>query len=129
MNNVNKFIFLTSALLLTGCFGFMDRLVESEHTTAVIKNNQVCAISPLQPNQRIIAVQIKSNKSNILREIFADKPIYVAKGDCLPLFNITPQPGLRYSIAWDIRTPNKYAHLVETRFSITIDSSGNLKIQ
>lgn len=128
MNNINKYILLIPVFLLTGCPGPMDRMMSREYTTAIIKNNQVCVISPLQPNQRIIAVEINSNKSNILREIFIKNPIYVAKGECLPLLNITPQPGLQYSISWNISVPNADAYLVTSHFSITKDHAGTLQI-
>lgn len=126
---MNKYILLVAVFLLSGCPGPMDRLVSREYATTVIKNNQVCVISPLRPDEQITAVEISSSKSNLLFETFADKPIYIAKGECLPLFNIIPQPGLRHSIYWTVISPKADFHLVETRFSVTVDNSGNLKLQ
>ena len=46
--------------LLTGCPGPGDRMVDRESTTALIKDNQVCVLSPLEPQERITAIQINS---------------------------------------------------------------------
>lgn len=54
--------------LLTGCPGPGDRMVERKSTTAFIKDKQVCVVSPLEPQERITAIQINSDKSNSLHK-------------------------------------------------------------
>lgn len=51
--------------LLTGCPGPGDRMVERESTTAFIKDKQVCVVSPLEPQERITAIQINSDKATL----------------------------------------------------------------
>jgi hypothetical protein len=75
----NKML-LGVVFLLTGCPGPGDRMVDRESTTALIKDNQVCVLSPLEPQERITAIQIKSDNSDSLHKIFDDKPVYVPKG-------------------------------------------------
>ncbi|MDF7680919.1 hypothetical protein PT300_10145 [Enterobacteriaceae bacterium ESL0689] len=125
---MKKYSLFIALFLLTGCPGPGDRMVASEHATAIIKDNQVCVISPLQPSERITAVQIYSHKSSLLINFFDDKPIYVTKGQCLPLFNLIPQPGLYYFIYWNISAPKVADHLVESSFSVSVDSAGQLQI-
>ncbi len=82
--------------ILTGCHGHGDRMVDRESSTALIKDNQVCVVSPLEPQERITAIQINSDNSDSLHKIFDDKPVYVQKGGCLPVFGFkfTPESGI-----------------------------------
>lgn len=128
MNAIRKCFFVAVAFLLSGCPGPGDRMISREFTTVTIKDNHVCVISPLNPDEKITAVQINSNKSSYLHRIFNDSPIYVAKGECLPLFGVHLEPGQHYSIAWDIESGKASTHLVMLEFSITVDSSGEVTI-
>ncbi len=128
MKTIKKCILLIAVLLLSGCPGPGDRMVERESTTAIIKNNNVCVVSPLNQNEKITAVQINSDKSSLLHKIFDDSPIYVAKGECLPLFGVTFEPGQRYTMAYNVDSGNTASHLVMSEFSITVDSSGKIKL-
>ncbi len=92
-----------------------------------IQDNHVCVVSPLKPQERITAIQINSDKSNSLHKIFDDKPVYAAKGECLPLFGFKFTSGDRYSIAYDIKSEKSDSHLVTAEFSIAIDD-GVIKI-
>ena len=85
LNMKNKML-LGVVFILTGCPGPGDRMVDRESTTAFIKDNQVCVVSPLEPQERITAIQINSDTSDSLHKIFDDKPVYVPKGECLPVF-------------------------------------------
>jgi len=87
----NKML-LGVVFLLTGCPGPGDRMVDRESTTAFIKDNQVCVVSPLEPQERITAIQINSDNSDSLHNIFDDKPVYVPKGECLPVFGFKFTP-------------------------------------
>ena len=69
-------ILLGVVFLLTGCPGPGDRMVDRESTTALIKDNQVCVVSPLEPQERITAIQINSDNSDSLHKIFDDKPVF-----------------------------------------------------
>ena len=64
----NKML-LGVVFLLTGCPGPGDRMVDRESTTAFIKDNQVCVVSPLEPQERITAIQINSDNSDSLHNI------------------------------------------------------------
>lgn len=102
--------------LLTGCPGPGDRMVERESTTAFIKDKQVCVVSPLEPQERITAIQINSEKSNFLHKVFDDKPVYVPKGECLPVFRFKFITGERYYFSYDVQSDKSMSHLVTADF-------------
>jgi hypothetical protein len=108
---------LAVVFLLTGCPGPGDRVVDRESTTAFIKDNHVCVISPLEPQERITAIQINSDKSDSLHKIFDDKPVYVPKGECLPVFGFKFTSGERYTFAYDVQSEKLESHLVTAEFS------------
>jgi len=108
---------LGAVFLLTGCPGPGDRMVERESTTAFIKDNQVCVVSPLEPQERITAIQINSDKSNSLLTVFDDKPVYVPKGECLPVFGFKFTTGECYYFAYDVQSDKSASHLVTADFS------------
>lgn len=112
----NKML-LGVVFLLTGCPGPGDRMVDRESTTALIKDNQVCVVSPLEPQERITAVQINSDNSGSLHTIFDDKPVYVPKGECLPLFGFKFTSGERYSFAYDVQSDKSASHLITADFT------------
>lgn len=97
--------------------GHSDRMVNRESTTAFIKDNQVCVVSPLEPQERITAIQINSDNSDSLHNIFDDKPVYVPKGECLPVFGFKFTHGERYNFAYDVQSAKSGAYLVTAEFS------------
>jgi hypothetical protein len=114
---MKKSMLLASVILLTGCPGPGDRMVDRESTTALIKENHVCVVSPLKPQERITAIQINSDKSVPFHKTFDDKPVYVPKGECLPVFGFKFTPGERYSFAYDVQSDKSESHLVTAEFS------------
>lgn len=108
---------LAVIFLLTGCPGPGDRMVDRESTTAFIKDNNVCVVSLLEPQERITAIQISSDKSDSLHKIFDDNPVYVPKGECLPLFGFKFTSGERYSFAYDVQSDKSESHLITADFS------------
>ena len=103
--------------LLTGCPGPGDRMVERKSTTILIKNNHVCVVSPLEPQERITAIQISSDNSDSLHKIFDNKPVYVPKGNCLPVFGFKFTNGERYNFAYDVQSDKSESHLITAEFS------------
>jgi len=114
---MKNMIMLGVVFLLTGCPGPGDRMVERESTTAFIKDKQVCVVSPLEPQERITAIQINSDKGNSLHKVFDDKPVYIPKGECLPVFGFKFTTGERYYFAYDIQSDKSISHLVTADFS------------
>ncbi|ARD62754.1 hypothetical protein Y71_23610 [Kosakonia radicincitans DSM 16656] len=112
----NKML-LGVVFLLMGCPGPGDRMVGRESTTAFIKNNQVCVVSPLEPQERITAIQINSDNSDSLHKIFDDKPVYVPKGECLPVFGFKFTSGERYNFAYDVQSDKSGSHLITAELS------------
>ncbi|MBT0724168.1 hypothetical protein HH682_06895 [Rosenbergiella sp. S61] len=109
---------LAVVFLLTGCPGSSDRMVERESTAVLIKDNQVCVVSPLEPQERITAIQINSdNSDDSLHKIFDDKPVYIPKGECLPVFGLRFKSGKRYNFAYDVQSDKLESHLVTAEFS------------
>ncbi|PEI03839.1 hypothetical protein CRM79_11710 [Pantoea agglomerans] len=110
-------MWLGAIFLLTGCPGPGDRMAERESATAFLKYNQVCVLSPLAPQERITAIQINSDKSNSLHKVFDDKPVYVPKGECLPVFGFKFTTEDRYYFAYDVQSDKSVSHLVTADFS------------
>ncbi|WP_160623358.1 putative T6SS immunity periplasmic lipoprotein [Mixta intestinalis] len=112
-------ILLAVVFLLTGCPGPGERMVARESTTALIKDNHVCVVSPLKPQERITAIQINSDKGKSFHKIFDDRPVYVPRGECLPLFGFKFLPGERYSMAYDVKFEKSATHLVTAEIFIS----------
>jgi len=68
-------ILLASVFILSGCPGPGDRMTERESTSVIIKDNQVCVVSPLKSEERVTAIQINSDKNDTLHKVFDDKPV------------------------------------------------------
>lgn len=114
--NMKYKMLLGVVFILTGCPGPGDRMVDRESSTALIKDNQVCVVSPMEPQERITAIQINSDNSDSLHKIFDDKPVYVQKGGCLPVFGFKFTPGERYNFAYDVQSDKSGSHLVTAVF-------------
>lgn len=113
---MNKPLIITAVLLLTGCPGQGDRATPRVSTTVTIKDNYVCITSKMNAGDKIAAIQIYSDTGNKFIRQFDDKPLYIAKGECLPVFNYTFSPGTHYSVAYDITTPNYSNYLITADF-------------
>lgn len=72
--NMKYKMLLGVVFILTGCPGPGDRMVDRESSTALIKDNQVCVLSPLEPQERITAIQINSDNSDSLHKILMTSP-------------------------------------------------------
>lgn len=105
-------MWLAVVFCLTGCPGPGDRMVDRQSTAAFIKDNKVCVVSPLDPQERITAIQINSDKSNSLHKIFDDNHVYVPKGKCLPVFGFHFISGVRYYFAYDVQADKSFSHIV-----------------
>jgi hypothetical protein len=118
-----------AAVLLTGCTGPGDRAVPRMPALVVIKNNAVCVISSLTPDEKITSIQFYSHSGDKLIKMFHKQPVYTARGECLPVFNFTFVPGKHYALAWDVETsdPENY-HLITAEFSVAEKDNGELKL-
>lgn len=125
---MKKYMLIAAVFLLTGCPGPGDRMVDRESTTAVIRDDNVCIVSLLNPGEKITAIQVNSDKRSYLNKTFDNSPVYVAKGECLPLFDFTFTPGEKYSIAYDVKSNEAEYHLVTADVAIESDPSGKIKI-
>ena len=103
---------LAVIFLITGCPGPGDRSVDREPTAAFMRGKTVCVLSSLEPEERITAVQIRGGNGDVLHKDFDDEPVYVPRGDCLPVFGFKFTSGERYSFAWDVRSEQRASHLV-----------------
>nr|WP_241622919.1 putative T6SS immunity periplasmic lipoprotein [Rosenbergiella australiborealis] len=92
-------------------------MIDRKFTTVSIKDKQVCVVSPLEPQQRITAIQINSDTNDSLHEIFDDKPIYVPKGECLHVFGFRFRFGVRYNVAYGVQSKRSAPYLVIAEFS------------
>ena len=110
-------ILLGVVFLLTGCPGPGDRMVGRVSTTAFLKDNRVCVVSPLEPQESITAIQINSDKSDSFHRVFDDKPVYVPKDECLPVFGFKFTTGERYYFAYEVQSAKSVSHLVTADFS------------
>lgn len=107
---MKKYMAMAIMFLLTGCPG--DKLVPRESATVIMRGSNICVVSPLESHEHITAIQINSTHSNGLHEIFDSNPVYIAKGECLPLFGYLFIPGEKYSVAYDIKSADSEAHLI-----------------
>lgn len=104
-------------------------MVSRSSATVTLKDNDVCILSTMKPGEQITAVQIYSDKDERLIRVFEEKPVYVARGGCLPVFDYSFIFGQKYSIAYDVKPVNSGSHLITAEFSKYIDSSGNIKVR
>ena len=112
--------------LLVGCPGQGDRMVSRTSVITEIKNNHVCIVSTMNPGEKVTAVKIYSNKGDAFIKTFDDNPLYVAKNRCLPLFNYAFHTGRRYSITYNIATPQADDYLITSEFHLIMDQhTGN----
>lgn len=119
-----------TALLLTSCHGPGDRVVSRVPALVVIKNNAVCVVSPLKPDEKITGVQFYSNSGEKQVRMFHKQPVYVAYGECLPVFGFAFAPGQSYSMAFDVETPapGNY-HLITAEFGLLANDQGILRVE
>lgn len=113
---MNKILLLTAVLLLTGCPGQGDRAAPRVSTTTTIKDNHVCITSKMNAGDKITAIQIYSDTGDRFIKQFDDKPLYIAKDECLPVFNYTFNSEKHYSVSYDIVTPHHENYLMTTNF-------------
>ncbi|VEB95367.1 Uncharacterised protein [Cedecea lapagei] len=126
---MRKYLLAAAVFLLAGCPGPGDRMVPRQSADVVTKGHSVCVVSPLGSEERITAVQINEEQGNALHKTFDDAPVYVARGDCLPVFGFTFSPGKKYSVAYDVKSDSYSSHLVTTEFSTAENASGVISIQ
>ncbi|WP_366509376.1 hypothetical protein [uncultured Pluralibacter sp.] len=69
-------------------------------------------MSSLEPGERITAVQIRGGNGDVLHKDFDDGPVYVPRGDCLPVFGFRFTSGERYFFAWDVQSEQRASYLV-----------------
>lgn len=118
-----------AAFLLTGCPGPGDRVVSRVPALVVIKNNAVCVVSPIKPDEKITGIQFYSNTGEKLVRMFHKQPVYAASGECLPLFGYAFVSDKHYALAWDVETPNPdNYHLITAEFSVSAKENGGLKL-
>lgn len=118
-----------AAFLLTGCTGPGDRVVSRVPAFVVIKNNVVCVVSPLKPDEKITGIQFYSHSGEKRVRMFQKQPVYAATGECLPLFGYPFVPGKHYALAWDVETPDpENYHLITAEFSVAEKENGEIKL-
>lgn len=118
-----------AAFLLTACTGPGDRFVTRVPALVVIKNNAVCVVSPLKPNEKITGIQFYSHSGDKRIRMFHKLPVYAASGSCLPLFGFALVPGNDYALAWDVETPDpENYHLISAEFGLVENDAGDWKI-
>ncbi|MGK9175930.1 hypothetical protein KXR87_22370 [Yokenella regensburgei] len=118
-----------AAVLLTGCPGPGDKVVSRVPALVAIKHNAVCVVSPVKPDEKIIGIQFYSSSGEKQVRLFHNQPVYAPPGTCLPLFGYLFMPGQRYTLAYDIETPDpSNYHLVTAEFSVLSTAGGGLRI-
>lgn len=118
-----------AAFLLTACTGPGDRVVSRVPALVVIKNNALCVVSPLKPDEKITGIQFYSHSGEKWVRMFHKQPVYAASGSCLPLFGFALVPGKHYALAWDVETPDpENYHLISAEFGVTAKDNGELTL-
>lgn len=119
---MNRYLLLSMAFFLAGCPGPGDRFTPRTATTVVLKDNSVCALSIMKPDEKLTAVEIYSSKDKPLLIRFYDNPLSVPHGHCLPLFGAAFEYGNEYSVAWDIHTADGM-YMTIAEFMLSNDSA------
>ncbi|UNK30047.1 hypothetical protein MNO11_10055 [Serratia plymuthica] len=120
---------LAAVFLLAGCPGLGDKVVSRIPTTITVKDNGICVVSPMNPGEKITAIQIYSDTGDKLIKTLDDMPEYSEKGKCLPVFGYIFQPKKHYSLAYDVNSLNPNdSHLITAEFSISSDARGNITL-
>jgi len=121
---------IITALLLTGCHGPGDRVVSRVPALVVIKNNAVCVLSPLKPDEKITGIQFYSSSGEKRVRTFHKQPVYAARGECLPVFGFAFVPDKFYAMAYDVETPDPGDyHLVTAEFGLLANEKGGLRVE
>lgn len=125
---MKKYLLITMLFLLTGCPGHGDRIVPRVTAKTIIKNNNVCIVSAIKPEEKITSVQIYSDASDRFIRNFDSNPVYMMQEECLPVFNYVFSTGKRYSVFYNITTPQAGSYLITADFSLVMDNRGNNRL-
>jgi len=79
-------------------------------------NSSFTAFSTSEVSRLSVAIH-NSDHSDTLYKIFDDNPVYVPKGDCLPVFGFKFTSGEHYNFAYDVQSDKSESHLVIAEFS------------
>ena len=125
---MKKYLLITMLFLLTGCPGHGDRIVPRVTAKAIIKDNNVCIVSKINPEEKITSVQIYSDASDRFIRTFDSNPVYMMQEECLPVFNYVFSTGKRYSVFYNVTTPQAGSYLITADFSLVMDNRGNNRL-
>lgn len=125
---MKKIILFSAVFFLSGCPGSRDGMVPRESALVTLRNNLICIVSPMDSAEKITAVQIYDSKGSRLIKMFDDRPLSVKRGECLPTFGFSFQPGSNYAIAWDIKSDQTAHHLIAVEFTTTANANGGLRV-
>ena len=120
---MKKKLILSTFIVLTGCAGPGDKLVPRAATKVVLNNKSICALSTMKPGEKMTAMEVYSSNENPLFIRFYDKPLYIPYGHCLPLFGAHFGYDSKYTVSWDIHTPEGL-RMITAQFTLSPDSAG-----
>lgn len=125
---MKKHLLIAMLFLLTGCPGHGDRIVPRVTAKTIIKDNNVCIVSNINPEEKITSVQIYSDASDRFIRTFDSNPVYMMQEECLPVFNYVFSTGKRYSVFYNVTTPQAGSYLITADFSLVMDNRGNNRL-
>lgn len=121
-------LLLMGVCMLSGCIGFLDKMTREVPTNLFLMNHEVCAVSIMKPGEKMVSAEIFSTDEGKRFELFPDKPLYIAAGDCLPMFGTALRVGEKYAYYWNVVPVKGDAYLITAQFILSTDSAGHLSV-
>lgn len=98
---LKKHPIIAVAFLLCGCPGPGDRIPPKAPADVTLRDNQICITAPVYSGEFVSSIQISDGKRNFLKT-FADNPVDVINGQCLPIFGYVFKRERTYTVFYTL---------------------------
>lgn len=126
---MRKSSLIVAVWTLSGCVCFLDKMTREAPTKLFLLDHEVCAVSIMQPGEKMVSAEIFSTAEEKRFELFPDKTRYIAAGDCLPMFGTALRAGEKYALYWNVVPIKGDAYLIRAKFTLSTDTTGHLLLR